>query len=231
MPLRRDFLRTVGLGATALALPKRLSAESAAAAAPASRPHILLIHVDEHRMECLGAYGNRDVKTPHIDGLAADGVRYDLSFCAFPVCTPSRYSLVSGLLPQDHGGLSNGSTLAPEIETFPKILQVAGYRTKAIGKMHYRPTYLDVGFSEMELSEQAGAGRWDDDYHRDLMRRVWPTATITRTRSTVRWPARNTGRRWGRCRRIFRRRGTRPRGSATGPSGRWSSGMPRRRAS
>ncbi len=135
-----------------------------------SRPHILVIHTDQHRIDCLGAYGNPDVETPHIDRLAQDGVRFENSFCPFPVCTPSRYSLLSGRYVHDHRGWDNRSTLAPEIATFPKILRQAGYTTKAVGKMHFTPTYLDVGFDEMLLSEQDGPGRWDDDYHRHLMR-------------------------------------------------------------
>jgi len=163
---RRRFLKTVGLAATTPFAPSLPLVR----AAGAKRPNVLIIHTDEHRIECLGAYGNTDLKTPHTDKLAADGVRYDNSFCPFPVCTPSRYSLLSGQYVHDHRGWSNHCTLAPEIATFPKILRAAGYRTKAVGKMHFTPTYLDVGFSEMALAEQNGPGRWDDDYHRHLRR-------------------------------------------------------------
>jgi len=163
---RRHFLKTVGLAAAAPLAGRCFGA----AEGTASRPNILVIHADEHRIECLGAYGNADVKTPHIDQLAANGVRYDNSFCPFPVCTPSRYSLLSGQYVHDHCGWNNHSTLAPEIPTFPRVLRAAGYRTEAVGKMHFTPTYLDVGFSEMVLAEQNGPGRWDDDYHRYLMR-------------------------------------------------------------
>ena len=79
------------------------------------RPNILLIHVDQHRIDCLGAYGNPDVKTPHVDELARDGVRYANSFCVYPVCTPSRYSLLSGQYVHDHGGWNNRSTLLPMV--------------------------------------------------------------------------------------------------------------------
>ena len=54
------------------------------------RPNVLVIHVDQHRIDCLGAYGNADIRTPHIDAIAADGVRFENSFCPYPVCTPSR---------------------------------------------------------------------------------------------------------------------------------------------
>ena len=160
---RRDFLKTVGLAAASWRVRS-----SRAATTQRRRPNILIIHTDEHRIECLGAYGNRDVKTPHIDRLAAEGVRYDNSFCPFPVCTPSRYSLLCGRYVHDHHGWNNHSTLAPSIATFPKILRAAGYCTKAVGKMHFTPTYLDVGYDEMTLAEQNGPGRWDDDYHRYL---------------------------------------------------------------
>jgi len=164
---RRDLLRAAGLTATSQILPTM----SFAAGTRAKRPNILIIHVDEHRIECLGAYGNADIKTPNIDLLAADGVRYDNSFCPFPVCTPSRYSLLCGRYVHEHSGWTNRDTLAPGIATYPKILKAAGYRTNAVGKMHFTPTYLDVGFDEMVLAEQDGPGRWDDDYRRYLMRR------------------------------------------------------------
>lgn len=162
---RRDFLKTAGVAVIAQTMPQM----TLAAKGSRKRPNILIIHVDEHRIDCLGAYGNKEIKTPHIDRLASDGVRYDNSFCPFPVCTPSRYSLLSGQYVNEHRGWNNRCTLAPDIPTFPKILRSAGYRTKAVGKMHFIPTYLDVGFSEMALAEQDGPGRWDDDYHRYLM--------------------------------------------------------------
>ncbi|MGW4794922.1 sulfatase-like hydrolase/transferase [Nonomuraea sp. NPDC004297] len=131
-------------------------------------PNVLLIQADQFRADCLGAAGNPDVHTPHLDGLAADGVRYDNAFCPFPVCTPSRYSLLSGLHVRQHGGWTNRCTLAPGIDTFPRALRRAGYGTAAVGKMHFTPTYLDVGYDRMELAEQDGPGRYDDDYHREL---------------------------------------------------------------
>lgn len=136
----------------------------------ATKPNILLIHNDQHRWDCLGAYGNPDVQTPNIDTLAADGVRFENHFCPYPVCTPSRYSLLSGLYVHEHRGWTNHCTLHPDIATFPRLLRQAGYHTKAVGKMHFTPTYLDVGFDEMILCEQDGPGRWDDDYHRDLQK-------------------------------------------------------------
>ena len=132
------------------------------------QPNILVILTDQQRHDCLGFAGNAQLQTPHIDAVAADGVHYANTFCAYPVCTPSRYSLLSGLPARAHGGWGNHCTLSPHLETFPRLLRAAGYRTAAVGKMHFTPTYLDVGFDQMRLAEQDGQGRLDDDYHRYL---------------------------------------------------------------
>lgn len=129
------------------------------------RPNILLILADQHRQDCLGCYGNPDVKTPHIDALASEGMRYDEHYTVYPVCTPSRYSMLSGLYTHQHTAWTNESTLPNGVSTFPKLLREAGYQTAAVGKMHFTPTYQDVGFDRMILSEQNGQGRFEDDYH------------------------------------------------------------------
>lgn len=169
---RRQFVATVG--ATSVAAQggfgcTTIDEDRERVETTIRRPNILLILSDQHRADCMGAYGNPDIRTPHLDALASDGVRYDRCYCAFPVCTPSRYSILSGLYVHEHRGWNNRCTLHPEIATFPKLMRGAGYRTMAIGKMHFTPTYLDVGFDRMLLSEQDGEGRWDDDYHRELM--------------------------------------------------------------
>jgi arylsulfatase A-like enzyme len=133
------------------------------------KPNILVILADQHRWDCTGFNGNAQVQTPHLDQLAADGVNYPETTCAYPVCTPSRYSFFSGLYVHQHGAYTNHCTLDTAIPTFPRRLREHGYRTAAVGKMHFTPTYLDIGFDEMALCEQDGDGRYDDDYHRGLM--------------------------------------------------------------
>jgi len=129
------------------------------------QPNILILQADQLRADCIGAYGNQDIETPNIDKLAGDGIRYNQSFCPYPVCTPSRYSFLSGLYVRQHLGGSNHCTLPTGLPTFPKLLREAGYQTKAVGKMHLTPTYADIGFNELILAEQNGVGRYDDDYH------------------------------------------------------------------
>lgn len=129
------------------------------------KPNILLLHGDQHRWDCLGCYGNPDVKTPYLDILASEGVRYEEHYTVFPVCTPSRYSMLSGQYVHQHTAWTNQSTLPHGVVTFPRLLKQNGYRTAAVGKMHFTPTYLDVGFDRMSLAEQNGDGRYEDDYH------------------------------------------------------------------
>ena len=107
---RRDFLKVSGLGVVSFSVSGCTEGlGSAPIGRVAKRPNVLIIHVDQHRMDCIGAYGNSDVKTPFIDSLAADGVRFENSFCPYPVCTPSRYSLLSGMYVHDHAGRYFGS--------------------------------------------------------------------------------------------------------------------------
>lgn len=145
-----------------------LVTQSAFAQDAGRSPDVLVIYTDQFRFDCLGVMGNPDVETPHLDALAKDGVLFRNSFCAWPVCTPSRYSLLSGQYVHQHGGRSNRATLHPTTATFPRILRGRGYATMATGKMHFTPPYLDVGFDRLLLSEQNGRGRFVDDYHRYL---------------------------------------------------------------
>ena len=93
--------------------------------------NVLIIYADEYRYDCIGAAGNTEIQTPNLDALAADGVLYDNSFCVWPVCTPSRISLMTGQYVKQHGGSSNRSTVLPGTPTYASILRDAGYETTA----------------------------------------------------------------------------------------------------
>ncbi len=133
------------------------------------KQNVVVIMVDQLRMDCLACYGNTQVKTPNIDKLCGEGTQFFNHFTSYPVCTPSRYSFFSGLYATEHLGWNNHCTLDENIDTFPKILRQNGYKTTAVGKMHMTPTYLDIGFDKMILAEQDGNGRFEDDYHFYLM--------------------------------------------------------------
>ena len=70
---------------------------------PVNRPNVLLIITDQHRADHLGCYGNRQVRTPHLDGLAARGQRFERCYVANPICMPNRATLLTGRMPSVNG--------------------------------------------------------------------------------------------------------------------------------
>jgi N-sulfoglucosamine sulfohydrolase len=113
-------------------------------AQPIKKPNIVLIVADDHGTDALGCYGNKVVKTPHLDRLAADGVRFSNAFCTAASCSPSRAVLLSGLQSHANGmyGLEHtyhhfGSF--SRIKSLPVLLADAGYHTARVGKYHVAP--------------------------------------------------------------------------------------------
>lgn len=105
------------------------------------RPNILLI-VSEDNGPDIGCYGASMVKTPVLDHLARKGVRFDNAFVTYPVCSPSRGTIFTGLYPHQNGqiGLATHKyRMYPGIVTLPAYLKQAGYRTGCIGKIHVNP--------------------------------------------------------------------------------------------
>jgi len=116
-----------------------------ALAADAMRPNVLWICADDHAAYVCGAYGNRIVRTPHIDALAAGGMRFDRAFCNSPVCTASRQSFLTGRYPRTIGVTQLSTALPADESTLAELLRDAGYDTAAIGKMHFN-SILKHGF-------------------------------------------------------------------------------------
>jgi arylsulfatase A-like enzyme len=105
----------------------------------AARPNILFIFTDDHAPHAIGAYGGRLQSlnpTPTIDRLAAEGMLFRNSFCTNSVCGPSRAVILTGKHSHLNGFMSNGNRFDGDQQTFPKILQKAGYSTAMIGKWH-----------------------------------------------------------------------------------------------
>lgn len=96
--------------------------------------NILLILTDQHRADHLSCYGNTVLATPHLDRLAARGVRCTRCYVANPSCMPNRATLLTGCLPSLHGVRYNGLPLPTETTTFVHTLRHAGYHTALIGK-------------------------------------------------------------------------------------------------
>jgi arylsulfatase A-like enzyme len=100
------------------------------------RPNFLLIITDQHRADHLGCYGNRVVRTPSIDRLAAAGTRFEHFYVATPICMPNRATLMTGRMPSLHGARQNGIPLSLSAATFVDVMREAGYETALIGKCH-----------------------------------------------------------------------------------------------
>jgi arylsulfatase A-like enzyme len=121
-----------------------LSAIPATAAAPvkaprspkAMRPNVIFVLTDDQRFDSLGCMGNTIVKTPHIDGLAKNGVLFANMFCTTSICAVSRANFITGQYARRHGihGFRTPLTAKQFAESFPGVLRKAGYRTGVIGK-------------------------------------------------------------------------------------------------
>src|SRR5436309_10422553 len=99
--------------------------------------NVLWIVADDHAAYVCGAYGNKQVRTPNLDKLAAQGMRFDRAYCQCPMCTPSRQSFFTGRYPRTIGVTQLKTALPEGSVTLTTLLREAGYATAAIGKMHF----------------------------------------------------------------------------------------------
>ena len=120
----------------------------------ATRPNVVLICVDQWRGDCLSASGHPIVRTPYLDALAARGVRFDNAYSATPTCVPARMALLTGLAQERHRRVGYQDGVDFDIaETLPRSLAQNGYQTQAIGKMHYAPERVRIGFDDVILHD------------------------------------------------------------------------------
>jgi arylsulfatase A-like enzyme len=111
-------------------------APAGASSSAAERPNILLIFSDDHAYQAVSAYGSGLNRTPNIDRLAKDGMRFDRCYVTNSLCGPSRACILTGKYSHQNGFYSNRSRFDGEQQTFPKLLQQAGYQTAIVGKWH-----------------------------------------------------------------------------------------------
>ena len=126
---------------------------------PAPR-QVIVIMTDTQRTDMLGCYGNPDMRTPALDRLAAQGLRFERAHCCQPVCGPARSALFTGLYPHSNGSWANSMALAANVKTVGQRLSDNGMHSAYIGKWH-----LDGG-------DYFGLGRcpdgWDPGYWYDM---------------------------------------------------------------
>ena len=107
--------------------------------------NIVFIFSDDHAYQAISAYGSKINKTPNIDRLASEGMRFDRAMVTNSICAPSRAVILTGKYSHLNGLRDNAVTFDGSQQTFPKLLKQAGYQTAIVGKWHLKshPTGFD----------------------------------------------------------------------------------------
>lgn len=110
------------------------------------RPNIVLVFSDDHAYQAISAYDGRLNRTPNIDRIAREGVRFDNALVTNSICAPSRAVVLTGKYSHLNGVIDNRQRFDGEQQTFPKLLKAAGYQTALFGKWHLQspPTGFDA---------------------------------------------------------------------------------------
>ncbi|HHN46789.1 MAG TPA: hypothetical protein ENN09_05035, partial [Planctomycetes bacterium] len=123
------------------------------------RPNILMLFSDEHNAFMSGFMGHATVRTPNLDSLAAQGVVFTNAYCNSPLCSPSRQAFMAGLHCHDIDVWNNTSAMPEDTVTWAHLLNLAGYETSLIGKMHFNGYQKMYGFERRPILEGNDAGR------------------------------------------------------------------------
>lgn len=127
---------------------------------------------DEHKPHAFGIDGDPLARTPNLDGLARESVRFDHAYCTSPVCVPSRFSMMTGLYPHKGRIYGNNNPWPADVKTLGNYFGAAGYSTASIGKMHAVDS-SSHGFERLLESkdwfEYLGPKRkiWDDENNKN----------------------------------------------------------------
>ena len=145
---RRDFLKKAGSAAVSGGVLSMLSScvtTGQVAKSGKRRPNIIFIMTDDHAAHAISCYGSKINQTPNLDRLATEGMRFNNCFCTNSICAPSRAVILTGKYSHLNGVIDNAVTFNGSQQTFPKLLQKAGYETAIIGKWHLKsdPTGFD----------------------------------------------------------------------------------------
>jgi arylsulfatase A-like enzyme len=135
------------------------------------RPNILFIMSDDHAYQAISAFGHGLIETPNIDRLAKEGILFENSFVTNSICAPSRAVLLTGKHSHLNGVLDNNLPFDGSQQTFPKLLQKAGYETAVIGKWHLKTT--PTGFDYFNILKGQG------EYYNPFFIRENDTTQIT----------------------------------------------------
>ncbi|MBT3468322.1 MAG: sulfatase-like hydrolase/transferase, partial [Opitutae bacterium] len=117
------------------------------------RPNILFMFTDDHSPLAISAYGSKINKTPHMDRIAREGMRFDNCLVTNSICGPSRAVILTGKYSHINGFLTNGNRFDGEQQNFAKILQKVGYQTAMIGKWHLKTQPTGFHYSEVLIGQ------------------------------------------------------------------------------
>jgi len=134
---RRKFLKRSALGAVSASIP--IASLYVKGNNRNRRPNIIMYISDDHGLDFLGCYGNKDIQTPNIDNLAKEGTLFKNMFAASPTCAPSRSVLWTGLYPVRNGCMGNHTICRDGITSLPTYLGRLGYRVVLVNKFHAKP--------------------------------------------------------------------------------------------
>lgn len=127
------------------------------ASPPDSKPNILILFSDQFRLDCLGANGNRIIKTPNLDRLAAGAANFSNGYVQAAVCVPSRISYLTGRYPHSHKNRVNYTPCDPREVMMQQIFHASGYQTGSVGKLHFYPPTAEharaMGFDRVFLDD------------------------------------------------------------------------------
>lgn len=145
------------------------------------KPNIVIIQADQLAPRALPTYGNKVAKTPHLDALAARSTVFENAYCNYPLCGPSRASMMYGLHALSAGVYDNGTEFPASIPTFAHYLRLLGYQTCLAGKMHYIGPDQLHGFDERVTtdiypSDFNWAANWSADHGGDDPERLLAAA-------------------------------------------------------
>ena len=122
----------------------------------ANRPNVLLVTADQWPGGLLGCAGHPLLRTPTLDQLARNGVRYTRAYSESPICIPARRTLLTGTDTRTHGDrvFNTVGTWPHELTSLPQAFRDAGYQAHAVGKLHVYPPRDRIGFDDVQLAEE-----------------------------------------------------------------------------